>query len=91
LTALTYGLMYAIAGGETTGMRCAQLKLTTFDGFKPDGRQRMWRFLGSCLSVVTILGLVWTLWDEESLGWQDHISRTFPTPREVDTLTFQRR
>ena len=91
LTAITYGLMYTVVGSETTGMRCAQLKLITFDGFKPEGRQRLFRFLGSCLSLVTLIGLAWTLWDEESLGWQDHISCTFPTPREVDSLTFQRR
>jgi hypothetical protein len=34
---------------------------------------------------------LWSIWDEESLGWQDHISRTFPTPLEVETLTFHRR
>jgi uncharacterized RDD family membrane protein YckC len=91
LIGLTYGLMYAIAGTETTGMRCAHLKLTTFDGFKPDGKQRALRFIGSCLSLCTVLGMAWSLCDEESLGWQDHISGTFPTPREVETLTFQRR
>jgi uncharacterized RDD family membrane protein YckC len=89
--ALTYGLMYAIAGRETAGMNCAHLRLITFDGFKPDGKQRLYRFLGSCLSLCTVLGLAWSLADEESLGWQDHISRTFPTPREVETLTFRRR
>ena len=88
---LIYGLMYAIGGTETTGMRCARLKLTTFDGFKPDGKQRALRFIGSCLSLCTVLGMAWLLWDEESLAWQDHISRTFPTPQEVDTLTFRRR
>ncbi len=91
LIALTYGLFYAVAASETAGMRCAQLKLTTFDGFKPDGKQRLLRFLGSCMSICTLLGLAWSLVDEESLGWQDHISGTFPTPREVDTLTFRRR
>lgn len=91
LVGLTYGLLCACAGAETPGMNCAQLKLTTFDGFKPDGKQRLYRFLGSCVSLCTVLGLAWSLVDEESLGWQDHISRTFPTPREVDTLTFRRR
>jgi hypothetical protein len=91
LIGLTYAVMHAIAGIETAGMNCAQLKLTTFDGFKPDGKQRCMRLLGSCVSLCTILGLAWSLVDEESLGWQDHISRTFPTPREVDTLTFRRR
>ena len=91
LIGMTYGLMYTIAGGETFGMRCAQLKLVTFDGFKPDGKQRVLRFAGSCLSLCIGLGLLWSIWDEESLGWQDHISRTFPTPREVESLTFHRR
>jgi uncharacterized RDD family membrane protein YckC len=89
--ALTYGLMWAIAGRETLGMNCAHLRLITFDGFRPDGKQRLYRLLGSFLSLCTVLGLAWTLADEESLGWQDHISRTFPTPREVETLTFRRR
>jgi uncharacterized RDD family membrane protein YckC len=91
LIAATYGLMFAVAGAETAGMACAHLKLTTFDGFKPDMRQRMCRFAGSCLSLCTVIGLAWSLVDEESLGWQDHISRTFPTPREIETLTFRRR
>jgi len=25
---------------------------------------------------------LWALADEENLTWQDHISRTFPTPRD---------
>lgn len=91
LIALTYGLMFALAGCETAGMKWAHLRLTTFDGFKPDGRQRFYRFVGSCLSLCTVLGLAWSLADEESLGWQDHISRTFPTPREVETLAFRPR
>ena len=32
----TYGLLFAWAGTETPGMRWAQLRLTTFDGFPPD-------------------------------------------------------
>ena len=91
LIAFTYGLMFAVAGCETAGMKWAHLRLTTFDGFKPDRRQRFYRFVGSCLSLCTVLGLAWSLADEESLGWQDHISRTFPTPREVETLAFRPR
>jgi hypothetical protein len=28
-----------------------------------------------------LAGLLWIYADEEGLTWQDHISRTFPTPR----------
>jgi uncharacterized RDD family membrane protein YckC len=85
----TYGLLFAWTGAETPGMRWAQLRLTTFDGFPPDRRQRLVRFGASCLSRCTLLGLLWSLADEESLAWHDHISRTFPTLRDTRTLVFR--
>jgi uncharacterized RDD family membrane protein YckC len=84
----TYGLLFAWAGAETPGMRWTQLRLTTFDGFPPDRRQGLVRFGASCMSRCTLLGLLWSLADEESLAWHDHISRTFPTPRDSRTLLF---
>jgi uncharacterized RDD family membrane protein YckC len=85
----TYGLLFAWTGAETPGMRWAQLRLTTFDGFPPDRRQRLVRFGASCLSRCTLLGLLWSLADEECLAWHDHISRTFPTLRDSRTLVFR--
>jgi uncharacterized RDD family membrane protein YckC len=82
-----YGLTFALAGTETAGMHWTRLKLLTFEGFPPEKRQRLIRFFGSALSVCTLIGLMWSLVDEEGLGWQDHMSRTFPTPREADSLT----
>jgi len=89
LIGFTYGLIFAWAGAETPGMRWSQLRLTTFDGFPPYRKQRMVRFASSCLSLCIQLGLLWSLADEESLGWHDHISRTFPTPRDSKTLVFR--
>jgi uncharacterized RDD family membrane protein YckC len=91
LIALAYGLCYSLAGTETVGMRFAHLRLSTFDGFPPDRKQRMLRFFGSCISRCTVLGLLWCLADEESLAFQDHMSRTFPTPDEADTAIVQSR
>lgn len=79
LIGFAYSLLPAIACTETPGMRWARLRLTTFDGFPLEPRQRVMRMLGSCLSVCTAVGLLWSLVDEESLAWQDHISGTFPT------------
>ena len=28
--------------------------------------------------------MFWAMADEEGLGWQDHMSRTFPTPHELN-------
>jgi len=85
-----YGLTWAVAGNETPGMRWAKLRLTTFDGFRPERSQRLLRFAGSCVSLCTAVGLLWSFADEESLAWPDHISGTFPTPRRVDSQTFLR-
>jgi uncharacterized RDD family membrane protein YckC len=85
-----YGFTWAIAGNETPGMRWAKLRLTTFDGFRPERSQRLLRFAGSCLSLCTLVGLLWSFADEESLAWPDHISGTFPTPRRMDSQTLLR-
>jgi len=87
----TYGIYWTVFGTETAGMRWTQLQLITFDGFPPERRHRIMRFAGACLSRCTGLGLLWSLADEESLAWQDHISRTFPTPYEMEARIFQRR
>ena len=91
LVAATYGLYWAIAGTETVGMRATHLRLITFDGFSPDRWQRAGRVAGTCLSLFSVLGILWSLADEEGLGWQDHISRTFPTPHELESRVFRRR
>jgi uncharacterized RDD family membrane protein YckC len=91
LIALTYGLFWTIAGTETAGMHWTHLRLTTFDGFPPEAKQRILRFAGSCLSMCTVAGLLWSFADEESLTWQDHISHTFPTPVDFDSQIVQRR
>ena len=88
LIACAYGMVCVMAGSETVGMRWAGLRLVSFNGFAPDPKQRLLRFVGSCLSVCTVVGLVWSLWDEERLTWQDHISGTFPTAPAAGTRVF---
>jgi len=86
-----YSGMWTLGSGETMGMRWTRLKLVTFDGFEPDPRQRWMRFVGAALSLCTVVGMAWSLVDEEGLGWQDHMSRTFPTPREAENMILVRR
>jgi uncharacterized RDD family membrane protein YckC len=86
LLALFYGLIWALGNVETPGMRFARLKLTNFDGFPPEPGQRLWRYFGTCLSFATCgFGLIWAVADEESLTWQDHMSKTFPTFQKEET------
>jgi uncharacterized RDD family membrane protein YckC len=84
LVSAFYGLIWAIAGRETAGMRMTDLQLVTFDGFPVDGQTRALRLLATWLSFCSGgIGLIWSLADEEHLTWHDHISKTFPTIREI--------
>jgi uncharacterized RDD family membrane protein YckC len=79
--AILYKVLWALADGDSVGLRWAHLKLVNFDGQPPDREQRIYRLASSFLSLLAVgLGLLWALADEESLTWHDHISRTFPTP-----------
>jgi uncharacterized RDD family membrane protein YckC len=89
IVAFTYGLMFALAGRETPGMNWTHLRLTSFEGFRPNPRQRIYRFLGSCLSLCTVFGMLWPLCDEETLSVPDHVSRTFPTAAAFDARVFR--
>jgi uncharacterized RDD family membrane protein YckC len=91
LVSLFYGLIWAIAGRETAGMRATDLQLITFDGFPLDSRSRALRFAAAWLSFCAGgLGIVWAVADEENLTWHDHISKTFPTVREVSRAFVKR-
>jgi uncharacterized RDD family membrane protein YckC len=84
VVSIFYGLIWAITGRETAGMSMTDLQLITFDGFAVDGPARALRFVATWLSFCSgAIGLVWSLADEENLTWHDHISKTFPTIREV--------
>jgi uncharacterized RDD family membrane protein YckC len=79
---LFYGILWALAGSETVGQRVTGLRLINFDGSPIDRRERVIRFAAACLSLCSAgLGLMWSLADEESLTWHDHMSKTFPTIR----------
>jgi uncharacterized RDD family membrane protein YckC len=84
LISACYGLVFAVMGRETAGMHFTHLQLITFDGFPVDGRSRAIRVASTWLSFCSGgLGLIWALAVEETLTWQDHISKTFPTIRET--------
>ena len=92
LVSLFYGLIWAIAGRETAGMRLTDLQLITFDGFEVDAPTRALRFTSAWVSFCAGgLGVLWAVADEEKLTWHDHISKTFPTVREVPKAFVQQR
>jgi uncharacterized RDD family membrane protein YckC len=78
---LFYRVLWCLANGDSAGQRWAQLRLVNFDGQRPTRTQRFYRLASGLLSFLAAgIGLLWSLVDEETLTWHDHISRTFPTP-----------
>ena len=82
LIALFYRLLFCIAEADTIGTHWAGLRLLNFDGRRPSRRERLYRTLGTFVSVIALgVGFAWALFDEERLSWHDYISKTFPSPR----------
>ena len=80
--AFLYGFLWVLTGSGTAGGRWTGLRLINFDGTPIDRRERAIRFAAACLSFLSAgLGVLWSLADEESLTWHDHMSKTFPTIR----------
>lgn len=77
-----YRILALLWGQDSPGMVWTRLRLVNFDGLPPTRRQRLWRLAGVLLCFASAgFGFIWALTDQERLGWHDHISRTFPSPR----------
>ncbi|HWR50284.1 MAG TPA: RDD family protein [Bryobacteraceae bacterium] len=83
LLVLSYHLFFAMTGHNTAGMRCYGLTLVTFDGGEPDARLRVVRLFWTLLFAAAFgFGLLWAWLDDERLGCQDQITKSYPAPRE---------
>ncbi len=81
--ALLYSVFWSIVGPETFGMREVGLELINFRGQRLDVKTRIIRTPASWLSFCSAgLGIIWSLFDEETLTIHDHISKSFPTERD---------
>jgi uncharacterized RDD family membrane protein YckC len=73
-----YQYLFLVYAGATPGMQVAQLELTSFEGCVPTRRTRVQRALALMLSCASLgMGFFWSLFDEDSLGWHDRITRTY--------------
>jgi len=63
--------------GQTLGMIPLHLKVVTIEG-KPLGWGRViWRYIAFTVSLFSIIGMVWILFDKESQGLHDKLAKTF--------------
>jgi uncharacterized RDD family membrane protein YckC len=75
---LFYQWLFMSFGGGTLGMRYAQIAVCTFDEENPT-RHTMRRRVGASVLCLLPLGLgfLWALFDEDSLGWHDRMTRSY--------------
>jgi uncharacterized RDD family membrane protein YckC len=75
---LFYQWLFMSYGGGTPGMRYARIALCTFDDENPTKKVRRGRVWASVLSALPLgLGFLWALFDEDSLGWHDRMTRSY--------------
>jgi len=80
LIGVFYGFLFAIGDSETLGRQMTGLRTVNFDGQNIGRKLRLLRLAAAQLSIFSAtLGLLWSLVDEESLTWHDHMVRSFPT------------
>lgn len=76
--AIFYQWLFMSYGSGTPGMRYARIALCTFDEENPTRRVMRRRVAASVLSALPLgLGFLWALFDEDSLGWHDRLTRSY--------------
>ncbi len=74
-----YGWLFmSFGGGSTPGMRYARIALCTFADENPTRKELQNRVPATALALLPLgLGVFWALLDEDQLGWQDRMTRTY--------------
>jgi hypothetical protein len=71
-------LFFSLADA-TPGMLFARIGMCTFADSNPSRKALRRRIFASLLAACPLgLGLLWTLLDDEGLGWHDRMSRMYP-------------
>jgi uncharacterized RDD family membrane protein YckC len=74
---LLYSLFFLITAGQTVGMMITDLRVVSFEGGRPSGREVLLRCLGYLASLVTLgIGLAWGYFDREGHCLHDRFSGT---------------
>ncbi|MFP5227132.1 MAG: RDD family protein [Acidobacteriota bacterium] len=75
---LLYQILFFTLTDATPGMRYAKIALCTFDDENPSRPALRGRIAALLLSALPVgLGFLWAVFDEDSLGWHDRVTRTY--------------
>jgi RDD family len=77
--AVAYQVLFFSLADATPGMLFARIGMCTFADSNPSRKALRRRIFASLLAACPLgLGLLWTLLDDEGLGWHDRMSRMYP-------------
>lgn len=77
-TWVLYQFLFFSLSSATPGMRYAKIALCTFDDENPSRTAMRGRIAALLLSALPLgLGFLWTLFDDDCLGWHDRITETY--------------
>jgi hypothetical protein len=75
----------ALCGTDSVGLHCFRLRVVSFDGRSASRAQRIQRLLAGTIGVAALgLGIIWSLGDQDTLCWHDHVSQSFVSPNAPD-------
>jgi len=78
IVGVLYECLFLLCAKTTPGMRYAEISLCTFDDEYPTREQMKVRLVAMLLSLLPMgLGMLWAIFDEDSLSWHDRHSRTY--------------
>lgn len=63
-------------GGQTLGMRAWRMQLRSHDGGPVEWHQAVIRYVAAWLSWLSLIGMLWCLFDDQRRSLQDIASRT---------------
>lgn len=77
--AVLYQVLFFSLRDATPGMLYARIGMCTFNDENPSRKALRRRIAATLLAACPLgLGLLWTLLDDEGLGWHDRMSRMYP-------------
>ena len=63
--------------GQTIGMIPLKIRVITTDGKSLTWLRSLWRYIAFTISLFSVIGMVWILFDPKSQGLHDKLAKTF--------------
>ncbi len=63
--------------GQTIGMKLVKIRVVTTEGQPLSWARVIWRYIAFTLSLFSVIGMVWIIFDKEKQGLHDKLAKTY--------------